>query len=130
MLTCVPTSTWTMTAAGFPVTCAYPCAALSATISFGHVTISRRAFPPLSERCRSRSSSIAGWSLPQLAKMWVMPASESVFKNTDDVVYRGRFDSERLSVGEVGVVGAVSEDDELSEDEDIAKKVGIMLSRW
>lgn len=62
--------------------------------------------------------------------MWVTPASESVFRNTDEVVYNGRFDSEAPSVGDTGVVRAVSEERELErDDEDIAATMDSALRR-
>lgn len=84
-LTWVPTSTWIMTAAGLPVTCAYPCAALNATISLGDVTIVS-AWVPFVDRWRSSSSSMAGWSDPQLTKTWSMPTCARVCKKREEVV--------------------------------------------
>lgn len=58
-----------------------------------------------------------------MAKMWVTPASESVFRNTDEVVYNGHFDSETPLVRDTGVVRAVSEEVELErDDEDIRQR--------
>src|SRR5262245_60008670 len=82
---CVPHSTWTRTACARPVTCAKPCAALSATISFGQVIRlgAGRPVPPAS----ARLSMIAGWSLPRFAKMYETPASCNASINAVLAVY-------------------------------------------
>ena len=62
----VPHSTCTITACGRPETWAKPWAALIPTISFGQVTISGTGRPVA--RAAAIASTIAGWSLPKLAK--------------------------------------------------------------
>lgn len=104
--TCVPTSTCTITAAGRLATCVYPCAALSAAISFGQVITSNRPSHPaccsgeVPTREASASSS-PGWSEPQLANTWVMPASTRAERKTVDAVgiLSGQWSSGKLLGG-------------------------------
>ncbi len=62
----VPHSTWTMTAWARPETWACPCAAVSATISFGQVMTLGSRWPLA--RASAKASIMEGWSLPKLQK--------------------------------------------------------------
>src|SRR6185437_2283360 len=83
----VPHSTYTSTACPCPVAWAYPCAALSATISLGHV-ITRGNFRPAPAPSAS-ASRIGGWSLPKFANRYDTPHSVSASRNAVLVVYIG-----------------------------------------
>ena len=64
---CVPTSVCTRTACGSPLIWAYPCAALSATLSCGQSTNSGNWSRLPSRAAWLYASMIPVWSLPRLA---------------------------------------------------------------
>ena len=72
--TCVPTSTCTKTAAGRPVTWAYPWAAARATISCGQV----KTWICCCADCSANALITPGWSEPRLTKKAQTPAHLSV----------------------------------------------------
>ena len=71
----VPQSTCTMTACGSPLTCAYPWAALSATLSCGQRTSSGNAASDPADAARAYASRMPVWSLPRFANAYLAPAS-------------------------------------------------------